>query len=499
MPKPSTLSVALQFGIAETTLRRAVSKGIGSLGRPTILSDYEERELAGYALNMQQLGFGLTKAAMNTKIMEIVQFNPRQYTFRGNQPSREWWEGFMSRHRELSFRVPQELTAARAQRANPVIVQDHFRKLGDLVEKHGLSAGTIWNMDETGFSSSGAQKVIAKRGVRQVHRRAKNGHDHISVCATICANGSFIPPLIIYKGKRVPAGILDGAPAGTVCAFTETGYMHQNIFRQYIQHFIKSISIARPVMLMLDGASSHIDLTSIELCRENDILLYALPPNTTHILQPAEIPFKKLKSEYAKASDTFLNNGEGGVVTKISFAKVFGEAFLTTYTPLAITNAFKATGVWPLNPDAISVDRLAPSLVTRIPTPKKKPPTPRRHKHDTRAAEIVRLRRLVKELKEENERLKNPGSTSLAQILRYPLQQKTTNQQDNKKPSKAIPFSRLLTQDEIHSELKAKEAAVARKLQEIQQKKEIRKQKKAAKEMEKAEREKKRQLRSKKG
>jgi len=31
-------------------------------------------------LNMQQLGFVLTKAAMNSKTMEMVQFNPRQYT-----------------------------------------------------------------------------------------------------------------------------------------------------------------------------------------------------------------------------------------------------------------------------------------------------------------------------------------------------------------------------------------------------------------------------------
>ena len=36
-----------------SNLRRAISKGIKTPGRSTILSDYEECELVGYALNMQ--------------------------------------------------------------------------------------------------------------------------------------------------------------------------------------------------------------------------------------------------------------------------------------------------------------------------------------------------------------------------------------------------------------------------------------------------------------
>jgi hypothetical protein len=50
VPKLSTLSVALQFGIAETTLHHTISKGIKTPGWSTTLSDYEKRELVGYAL-----------------------------------------------------------------------------------------------------------------------------------------------------------------------------------------------------------------------------------------------------------------------------------------------------------------------------------------------------------------------------------------------------------------------------------------------------------------
>ncbi|CAG8692389.1 845_t:CDS:2, partial [Gigaspora rosea] len=41
-------------------------------GPPTILTAYEENEIASYCLNMQQLGFGLTKEAVNTIVIQIL-------------------------------------------------------------------------------------------------------------------------------------------------------------------------------------------------------------------------------------------------------------------------------------------------------------------------------------------------------------------------------------------------------------------------------------------
>ena len=162
-------------------------------------------------------------------------------------------------------------------------------------------------MDETGFVIvPKLEKVIAKKGARQVHKIAQgNSHDHISVAPTISADGSYIPPLIIYKGVRTIPGLLDGAPPGTVMGFTSTGYMREDLFQMYLDHFIQSIPPTRPVLLMLDGHSSHISYTIVDFCRNNGILLYALPPHTTHVLQPSEIPFAKLKKEYSKACEKY--------------------------------------------------------------------------------------------------------------------------------------------------------------------------------------------------
>ena len=101
--------------------------------------------------------------------MEIIKKSKRPHPFNENGPGKSWWERFMRDHSGLSFRVPQALNEARAQRANPIIVNDYFKKLKEIIEKYSLTADRIWNMDETGFVLNPELcKVIAKKGARQV-------------------------------------------------------------------------------------------------------------------------------------------------------------------------------------------------------------------------------------------------------------------------------------------------------------------------------------------
>ena len=153
-----------------------------------------------------------------------------------------------------------------------------------------------------------------------------------------------------------------GAPVGTVIGFTDFRYMRENLFQMYLNHFIKSISPVRPVLLILDSHKSHINYTSIKFCHENGILLYALPPHTTHILQPSKILFAKLKREYNSGYKR-LHNSKEEVATKYTFAKILEPTFTTTYTPEAIINAYKVMGIWSFNPDTISFDHFDPLLV----------------------------------------------------------------------------------------------------------------------------------------
>ncbi|RIB07970.1 hypothetical protein C2G38_2212877 [Gigaspora rosea] len=95
----------------------------------------------------------------------------------------------MSDHPELSFCVPQALNEACAQKANPIIVSDHFAKLEKIIKEYSLTPDQIWNMDEMRFAIEPSfQKVLAKKGAHQVHKVSSgNSHEHIFVCPTISA------------------------------------------------------------------------------------------------------------------------------------------------------------------------------------------------------------------------------------------------------------------------------------------------------------------------
>jgi hypothetical protein len=69
-----TIEYSEKFGVIERTLWRSIAKGStpAAPGASTVLTEQEEQELSGYALNMQKLSFGLTKDAVNAKIMQIL-------------------------------------------------------------------------------------------------------------------------------------------------------------------------------------------------------------------------------------------------------------------------------------------------------------------------------------------------------------------------------------------------------------------------------------------
>ncbi|CAG8614242.1 9300_t:CDS:2 [Cetraspora pellucida] len=312
--------------IIETSLRHVKNNSLPNHPSPqTVLSEHEEQQLVGYYKNIQKLGFGLTRTGLNYCVMSIVNADNRSYPFKNNHP-------------DLSFHVSQALSEAYAQKANSIIVKDHFDKFQKIIQENSLTAKRIWNINETEFViSPKVQKVLATKGFCQVHKVAhSNFHKHISVAPMISAASGYIPSLLIYKGIRAIPDLLNGASVGTVMGFTDLGYMHESLFQMYIEHFINSIPPSWSILLILDEHKSH----------------------------PSELPFAKLKAKYDKGCDK-LHSETSKLVTKYTFAKMLRPVFIKTYTSKAITNAYRVTGIWPFNPNAINPDCFSPSLSTK--------------------------------------------------------------------------------------------------------------------------------------
>lgn len=65
----------------------------------------------------------------------------------------------------------------------------------------------------------------------------------------------------------------------------------------HLNNWVESNGIQKPMLLLVDGHKSHMSLVLCAKCEKMDIILYAMPPNTTHMLQPADVSvFDPMKS-----------------------------------------------------------------------------------------------------------------------------------------------------------------------------------------------------------
>jgi len=78
-----------------------------------------------------------------------------------------------------------------------------------------------------------------------------------------------------------------------------TGEAFYEYFTNVFHPYLVNSKIKLPVIVFLDGHSSHLTMHLGKFCKENQIILVCLFPNTTHILQPLDVSvFAPLKAKW---------------------------------------------------------------------------------------------------------------------------------------------------------------------------------------------------------
>ncbi len=144
---------------------------------------------------------------------------------------------------------------------------------------------------------------------------------------------------------------MEGCVEGAYFGKSDNGWITQELFNGWLKnHFVRHIPATRPVCLLVDGHTSHIDLQTSKFCQENGILLYCLPPHSSHIIQPLNVGFfSPLKGAWSKSVMAYNSEHPGATVNKNCFARVFRTAYLKVVKPETIINAFKHAGIYPPN------------------------------------------------------------------------------------------------------------------------------------------------------
>ena len=97
-------------------------------GPSTILTRKEDK-LCQYCLDMADMGYGLTIEDIKVVAYCIAASSGRSHPFKQGSAGRDWYEGFLRRHPQLSLRKPEALSYAKAKNANVKMVEDFYAKL----------------------------------------------------------------------------------------------------------------------------------------------------------------------------------------------------------------------------------------------------------------------------------------------------------------------------------------------------------------------------------
>ena len=214
----------------------------------------------------------------------------------------------------------------------------------------------ILNMDETGMPlDPNPSSIIAPVEYKHVSCMRSNDKSQITVVACCNASGNVILPLVVFDRKFLKPEYTHGEVPGTVYALSDSGWINAKIFDNWFHnHFLCYAPPVRPILLMLDGHSSHYNPSVIEAAAEEGVIIFYLPPHTIHLTQPLDKGcFAPLKSYWREECETYLSKNKGRAITRFQVSQVFSKAWVRAMTMTNVMAGFRTTGVCPFDHNAV--------------------------------------------------------------------------------------------------------------------------------------------------
>lgn len=282
--------------------------------------------------------------------------------FTNDKPGRHWYDAFFKRHPRLTKRKPQQLSYSRAT-VTEAAIRGWFKEIEDYFVENGLlSIGPErkFNCDESGFrlnpESGGA---IVTKGTKHVHKVVSaNEKEQLTALFIANAEGLHAPPLVLFNCVRLKPEIIANFPQGWSIGKTENGWMTAVSFYEYVVNvfypWLLEQQIQFPVVLYMDGHKSHFTLPLSEFCKDHDIVLVALYPNSTHVMQPLDRAFfKPLKCAWSDQVENYKHENCTVTVRKEVFGKILKLALDSVDSKKIIKNGFEVCGLHPFNPENV--------------------------------------------------------------------------------------------------------------------------------------------------
>lgn len=206
--KISFRTLAEKHNVPKSTLeRRCNDKGLSiseSSANRQKLTPKEEDILVELILASAEAGFPLQKKDVEM-FAEAILATRLPADSPEAKVGTNWYFNFCDRHhKRIQALWSSPLDSQRANCLNPANVKEWFEKIKKYVVELGIPPELIFGMDESGFPHGNVaiRRVLGARGTKTQHRQGGADRENVTAIVTICADGTSVRPMIIYKGKQ---------------------------------------------------------------------------------------------------------------------------------------------------------------------------------------------------------------------------------------------------------------------------------------------------------
>ena len=271
-------AAAEEYGVPKSTLYDKVTGKVpvkAKSGRRAYLTDEDEAKLVQFLVGCASVGYAKSRRDVLAIALQMVNARNPDCDV---ELTKGWWDRFRQRHPEISLRHAEPLSYARAIANNPQVIEAYFNLLEKTITEYGLAhcPGQIFNCDETGMPlTQKPPRVVTSVGQKHPYTITSGDKSQITVMACASVSGYSIPPMVIFDRKHLQIEMTMGEVPGTFYGLSDSGWMNADLFHEWFSnHFLVHAPSSRPLLLLLDGHSSHYNLNTISMAAEEEIILF---------------------------------------------------------------------------------------------------------------------------------------------------------------------------------------------------------------------------------
>ena len=370
--KASIRKAGEMYGIPKSTIADRISGRVmeGARSGPLrYLNTQQEEELVHFLLECASIGYPKSRQEVIGMVQRLLSDCGIEKTV-----THGWWESFCHRHPNVALRATASLSLSRAKASDTTVINKYYDLLESTMDLYDLrdKPCQLFNVDDTGMPLNPKPlKMVCGTGSKNPASICSGNKSQITIVGCVNAAGYCIPPMVIYGRKAISAALVENEIPGTIYGLSSKGWIDQDLFDQWFDHFLCYTPSTRPLLLLMDGHSAHYCPSVIHRASENEVVLMALPPNTTHLTQPLDKGiYGPLKVEWRKVCYDYIVQNPGKLITLYNFSPLFSKAWMKSMTIINIMAGFSTTGIFLTDRNKV-ISKLEASMCTPTKQPNK--------------------------------------------------------------------------------------------------------------------------------